>query len=176
MVFAGRGFVRRLAGAIAFCVALGAAPYAQALSCVPWGVSDAYLAAAQSNRSYAILQGRVSFDARRLPKAPSGNPNAAPPITQFRGSFDGALLGAHDFDRAVEADVVIEVQCLGPWCGKPKPGGEYLLFAEQRGRDLILRFDPCGRFAFSSDLQARRKELLDCHRGQSCVPLAPKSQ
>jgi hypothetical protein len=152
----------------------GAGTSAQALSCVPWGVADAYLKAASSNRSYAILQGRLSFDERRLPRAPAGNPNAAPPVTQFRGSFNGALQGARDFDRKVRADVVIEVQCMGPWCGKAKSGVEYLIFAEQRGRDLIVRFDPCGQFAFAGNVHRLRKQLLDCHRGKACVPLAPQ--
>ncbi|MDE4060848.1 MULTISPECIES: hypothetical protein [Phaeobacter] len=166
--------VRRAASLFVSCVAFGTATSASALSCVPWGVPEAYLAAANSNRSYAILQGRLSFDERRLPRPPAGNPNAAPPVTQFRGSFNGDLLGARDFDQAVRADVVIEVQCMGPWCGKAKSGVEYLIFAEQRGRDLIVRFDPCGSFAFGGDVHSFRKQVLDCHRGKACVPLAPQ--
>ena len=166
--------LRSFAVAVESLAALGAGTSAQALSCAPWGVTDAYLKAASSNRSYAILQGRLSFDERRLPRAPASNPNAAPPVTQFRGSFNGALLGAQDFDRAVRADVVIEVQCMGPWCGRAKSGVEYLIFAEQRGRDLIVRFDPCGQFAFAGNIHALRKQVLDCHRGTACVPLAPQ--
>ena len=159
---------------VASCAILGAGSSANALSCGPWGVADAYLKAASSNRSYAILQGRLTFDERRLPRAPASNPNAAPPVTQFRASFNGALLGARDFDRKVRGDMVIEVQCMGPWCGEAKSGVEYLIFAEQRGRDLIVRFDPCAQFAFAGNIHALRKQVLDCHRGMACVPLAPQ--
>ncbi len=164
----------RIAVLIASCALVGAGSPAFALSCVAWGVADAYLKAASSNRAYAILQGRLTFDERRLPRAPASNPNAAPPVTQFRASFSGDLLGARDFDQAVKADVVVEVQCMGPWCGKAKSGVEYLIFAEQRGRDLIVRFDPCGQFAFAGNGHALRKQVLDCHSGKACVPLAPQ--
>ncbi|MEL0439134.1 hypothetical protein [Phycobacter sp. K97] len=165
---------RLIAVLVASCALLGAGSSASALSCGPWGVPDAYLAASNSSRVYAILQGRLTFDERRLPRAPASNPNAAPPVTQFRASFNGELLGARDFDQAVKADVVVEVQCMGPWCGKAKSGVEYLIFAEQRGRDLIVRFDPCGQFAFAGNGHSLRKQVLDCHRGKACTPLSPQ--
>jgi hypothetical protein len=63
---------------------------------------------------------------------------------------------------------------MGPWCGEAKSGVKYLIFAEQRGRDLIVRFDPCAQFAFAGTIHALRKQVLDCHRGMACVPLAPQ--
>ena len=152
--------------------ALSASP-AAALSCLPWGPADAYLQAAQSESVFNIVAGRLRFDKSLLPKSHAEDPNDTPPLTRIPAQLSGKMLEGKYFSKRINAPAVLEVECLGPWCGSMAPGEALLFFAEQRGSDLVIRAAACGGFAFA-DTSGVRRQVIDCHRGKACEPALPR--
>ncbi|ATF17233.1 hypothetical protein [Phaeobacter gallaeciensis] len=141
-----------------------------ALSCLPWGPSDAYLEAAKSDKSYVVVAGVLSFDEGALPKAPQDNPNDAPPRSLIPARIEGKLMTPNGFSKDVDLDITLEILCFGPWCAGAADGVDYLAFLEQRDGAYVLRMDPCGGFGFGGTDGAARDEVLACHAGKSCTP------
>ncbi|MFW8594176.1 hypothetical protein [Cribrihabitans neustonicus] len=144
-----------------------------ALSCMPWGVQDAYLEAAESERVYNVIAGALAFDEDALPRSHSDNPNDMPGLTRVPAQLSGKMLSGEDFSEAVDIPVTLEVECLGPWCGGIVPGEEHIFFAEQRGDELVVRANACGGLAFADTPKARRA-LLSCHSGGPCERKMPR--
>ncbi|MDC0658616.1 hypothetical protein N6L27_11455 [Leisingera sp. SS27] len=163
----------RTGAALTACILAVAAGPAAALSCLPWGPADAYLHAANSDRVYNVIAGELKFDESLLPQSHSDNPNDTPPLTRIPAQLSGKLLEGKYFSRRVSVSAVIEVECLGPWCGGMKSGADYVVFAEQRGQELVVRANACGGFAFD-DTSTVRRQVLDCHRGKACEPAQPR--
>ncbi|AUQ48742.1 hypothetical protein PhaeoP83_00427 [Phaeobacter inhibens] len=143
---------------------------ASALSCLPWGPSDAYLEAAKSDKTYVVVEGVLSFDEGALPKAPQDNPNDAPPRSLIPAQLNGKLMTGQGFAKPVDLPITLEILCFGPWCAGAADGVDYLAFLEQRADDYVLRMDPCGGFGFGGTDGAAREEVLACHAGTSCTP------
>lgn len=157
----------------AACGAVLAATPAAALSCLPWGAADAYLAAAGSSSVYNVIAGELRFDETLLPRSHSENPEDMPELSRIPAQLSGKLLEGKHFSRRVSVPAVLEVECLGPWCAGLQSGADYLLFAEQRGGELVVSIGACGGYAFGDSPEVRRT-VLECHRGGSCEPLAPR--
>ncbi len=170
------GSSARLAGLrvlAAACGAVVAATPAAALSCLPWGPADAYLEAANSSSAYNVIAGELRFDETQLPRSHSENPEDMPELSRIPAQISGKLLDGKYFSQRVSVPAVLEVECAGPWCAGARSGVDYLLFAEQRGGELVVRLGVCGGFAFDDTPEVRRT-VLQCHRGGSCAPLAPR--
>lgn len=159
--------------ALTACFLAGAAGPAAALSCLPWGPADAYLHAADSESVYNVIAGELRFDENLLPKSHSDNPNDTPPLTRIPAQLSGKMLEGKYFSSRVSTPAVLEVECLGPWCGGLKSGAGYVVFAEQREQELVVRANACGGFAFDDTSEVRR-QVLDCHRGKACKPAMPR--
>jgi hypothetical protein len=159
--------VRLAAFTFGLALAALAAP-ASALSCRPWTPVDAYLAAANASARYAVVQGHLKFDERRLPKVNWDRQGDTPPRTEIPARFTGKMLSRSGFDRPFSADVTLEVLCYGPWCASAVNGGDYLAFLEERGGRHVLQVNPCGGFGFSVNSRKVQRQILACHRGQSC--------
>ncbi|AHD01818.1 hypothetical protein METH_15005 [Leisingera methylohalidivorans DSM 14336] len=162
-------------GAALFAVVsavLSASP-AAALSCLPWGPADAYLQAAKSESVYNIIAGELRFDESLLPRSHADNPNDMPPLTRIPAQLSGKMLDGRYFSSRVNVQAVLEVECLGPWCGGMAPGADQVFFAEQRGQELVIRAGACGGFVFADTSEVRR-QVLDCHRGAACEPAMPR--
>ncbi|CUH88233.1 hypothetical protein PH5382_02166 [Phaeobacter sp. CECT 5382] len=140
-----------------------------ALSCAPWNGAQAYLAAAQSDRTYSVVVGRLQFDEGLLPLTEGGDPNELQPSTSIPGTLSGKILEARHFSRRISTDVTLVVDCVAGWCGKVQSGARYLMFVEQGTAGPVLRVTPCGDFIFP-DGSAVRRQVLDCHRGVNCQP------
>lgn len=158
--------------AAAFLSAVTMSP-AMALSCLPWGASDAYLHAAQSDSTYNIIAGELRFDESLLPQSHSEDPAEMPPLSRIPAQLSGKLLEGRYFAGRVDVPVVLEVECAGPWCAGVTAGAGYVVLAEQRGSELVVQVGACGGFLFDDTSQIRR-EVLDCHRGKGCAPSAPR--
>ncbi|MFV1496994.1 hypothetical protein VWZ88_09485 [Phaeobacter sp. JH20_36] len=143
---------------------------ASALSCLPWGPSDAYLEAVKSDKNYVVVEGKLSFDETALPKPPQDNPNDAPPRSLIPARINGKVMTPDGFSKDVDLDITLELLCFGPWCAGAADGVDYLAFLEQRAGDYVLRMDPCGGFGFGGTDGAAREEVLACHAGTSCTP------
>ena len=171
-----RAFARfawtRTALCAVFLAAASASPVV-ALSCMPWGPADAYMQAANSESVFNIIAGELRFDEGLLPKSHAEDPNDTPPLTRIPAQLWGKMLEGKYFSKRVNVPVVLEVECLGPWCGGIPRGADHLFFAEQRGNELVIRANACGGFAFEDSSQARR-QVLDCHRGKACEPALPR--
>ncbi|OED46449.1 hypothetical protein AB838_20845 [Rhodobacteraceae bacterium (ex Bugula neritina AB1)] len=154
--------------AAAGVLAVSAAP-ALALSCRPLEATDAYLAAAKSESVYNIIAGEVQFDKARLPVSHAEDPNDTPPLTRIPARLTGKMLDGRYFSQRVNVPVVLEVECLGPWCAGIEPGSDYMFFAQQQGGALVIRVNACPGFVFPDTPQVR-KQVIDCHRGKACVP------
>ncbi|WP_259994978.1 hypothetical protein [Leisingera sp. M523] len=146
---------------------------AAALSCLPWGPADAYLQAAKSDSVYNIIAGELRFDESLLPQSHADNPNDTPPLTRIPAQLSGKMLDGKYFSGRVKVPAVLEVECLGPWCGGMASGTDQVFFAEQRGQDLVIRAGACGGFVFADTSEVRR-QVLDCHRGKACEPAMPR--
>ena len=129
-------------------VAVSASP-AAALSCLPWGPTDAYLEAAGSSHVYNVIAGELRFDETLLPRSHSENPNDMPPLSRIPAQLTGKLLEGKHFARRVSVPAVLEVECLGPWCAGVHSGADYVMFAEQRGEEQDGQRWPEGEEAWS---------------------------
>ena len=159
--------------ALVACLFSISANPAAALSCLPWGPGDAYLQAANSESVFNIIAGKLQFDESLLPQSHSDNPNDTPPLTRIPARLSGKMLEGKYFSKRVSVPALLEVECLGPWCGGMASGADLLFFAEQRGNELIVRASACGGFTFADTSEVRR-QILDCHLGRACEPALPR--
>ncbi|MEL7090851.1 MAG: hypothetical protein AAFN94_03860 [Pseudomonadota bacterium] len=142
---------------------------AVALSCLPWGVPNAYLAAEKADERYVPVLGKLSFSPRDLPVVDMSRQDEAPPLTKIRARFDGHALGRAG-DWAISAEIVLEVACFGPWCSRPKQG-EILGFLREDSGTYALATNPCGGFLFGSPDAGDVQQMRDCVAGRGCEPV-----
>ncbi|APX12803.1 hypothetical protein [Tateyamaria omphalii] len=144
---------------------------ALALSCVPYGVTNAYQEAVQAEDGYVPVLGTLDFDADLLPDTdPSVQVVPTDPVTSIPATFKGEALAVRGVDRPFETDVVLEVECIGPWCPQIQPG-PVLGFLRQTTHSYALRTDACGGFLFGRPSEAQVDQLRDCLAGRDCVPM-----
>lgn len=142
-----------------------------ALSCLPHGVTDAYIAAAEATEGYVPVVGELSFDAGLVPKMDLSNQQYTPGDTYIPAQFKGRALDVRGVDRLFATDVVLHVQCAGPWCPNPQPG-EVLAFLRRTPQSFVLNTNACGGFLFVQPTEPQVRQLEDCLSGRSCVPAA----
>lgn len=137
-----------------------------ALSCVVHTVSDAYLDAANSEEEYVPVMGKLSFDDALVPRVDWSKQTEVPQTTFIPATFRGDALGPRG-GQAFETDVVLEVQCAGPWCPSPQPG-DMLGFLRKTSHSYVLNTNACGGFLFGQPNVAMIKQLKDCLAGRAC--------
>ena len=119
--------------------------------------------------TYRAYIGRFAFDAAKLPRmqAPADVDMTSAPIP---ADFDGRQLGPTGFDTVIEAAMILQPSCAGPWCGALVPGEEVLVFARVEEGGLIVDLEPCpGKVQAAPDAETREK-LAACMRGEACAP------
>lgn len=141
-----------------------------ALSCLPWGVTDAYLAASASADTYLVVHGQLHFEQSELPEAEDLNPAAEPTKTSIAARAKGKALGPKGFEQPFGSAVELRVECLGSWCAWIKSGETYLMFLKQHNDRYLLHISPCGGAAFADISAAQLKQVRHCHQGKSCLP------
>ena len=140
---------------------------ALALSCMPYGVTDAYLDAAESTETYLVVLGQLTFDEARLPTVDFNNQDATPPLTRIKGSISGVQLGRKGQRAAFTQDIDLHVQCFGPWCSQPSRG-QALAFLEKTPEGYVLATDPCGGFLFNKPTREQIQAVQQCLDGGTC--------
>ncbi len=156
-------------GAIA-AVMLGIQP-ALALSCLPSGITDSYLKAANSDSSYNVIKGRLRFDQvsldRRLRKLRNDQRGGSIVVA---ARLQGQALGAAGFTIPANVQLRLHLQCLGPWCPGASSDQDVIVFARQADDQLIVELDAC-----SGDLHQltdqTEQAVLSCHSGGECLAL-----
>lgn len=143
---------------------------ALALSCLPFGITDSYLNAAQSDAEYNVLKGHLTFSQTELDSQleRARHKNGGTPVS-INARLRGFALGAQGFDIAATVDVTLKLNCLGPWCPHATSGRDVIVFAKKSGNTLSVTMDAC-----SGDLYAltpeEEHEVLQCHTGGACLP------
>ena len=148
-------------------LSLFAATQAAALTCLPADPIRNFREAQAAPESYHILHGRLRFDRSLMPRGVSDDPGVAP--NPVDAQFEGFALGSEGFTTPVEAEVVLQSTCAGPYCGTFGPG-EALLFAEITEAGYLVRIGPCGGGAFDQVNQDTLDGLAACLRGEGCGP------
>ena len=146
---------------------------AKALSCVPWGVTDAYLQADSAPASYIVVFGDLTFNPALLPQVDPERQGETPPLTQIPASFAGQAVVARGADVSFSANITLEVQCFGPWCAQPVPG-KVLAFVRQDGDGYVVQDNPCGGHLFMDPRRDQIRQVRQCMRGQACLPLGTR--
>ena len=152
---------------LSFAVACMAPLPAVALSCMPHGVTHAFQEAAAAEEGYVPVLGQLDFDPDYLPPADLSGQTNVPPVTLIPATFRGEALTVRGIPRPFETDVVLEVQCFGPWCPQPQPG-EMLGFLRQTSHSYVLHTNACGGFLFGQPTDAQIEQVEDCLAGRSC--------
>ncbi len=143
----------------------------QALSCLPWGVTDAYLQADRSDASYIPVIGTLDFDENALPLARLKNPDDLPKDTTIPATFDGLAMVRRGADAPFATDLTLRVECAAHWCGGATPG-KVLAFLRKDGDAYTLGSGPCGGYVFSAPDRATIKKVRQCLKGRACAPSA----
>lgn len=152
--------------ALAFALSIALTGPALALSCLQPDVRRAYADADANPDEYIIAVGRLTpLPGQSIPQQPS-DPNIRKGysiLTRFEGRF-----ATHSgFGHLADADVLLQVDCLGPWCGA-QPRGETLMFLLRRDGRLILEAGPCPAVIFPATPDALSL-ALSCLNGGPCA-------
>ncbi|WP_415922211.1 hypothetical protein [Tateyamaria sp. SN6-1] len=152
--------------ALALLIAL-APGLAEALSCTPWGVTDAYLSADASPRDHIIVRGALQFDERLWPQVDLNRQDETPPLTLIPGRIEGHAFSRNGPDVPFAIDVTVQVACFGPWCAGPAQG-DVLAFVERTDDGHAVSFDPCGGTVFARPTADQIKAVTRCLKGRRC--------
>ena len=139
-----------------------------ALSCMPHGVTNAYQEAAAAEEGYVPVLGTLDFDTKLLPEMDLSGQSDVPALTLIPATFKGDALTVRGVNQPFETEVVLEVQCFGPWCPQPQPG-EMLGFLRQTSHSYVLHTNACGGFLFGRPTREQIKQVKDCLAGRSCA-------
>jgi hypothetical protein len=157
--------------ALALIAAL-AAPQAQALSCMR---PDPILTLQQVMADpdpWVVLLGDLTYDDADVPP-PWDAANANPPdYAPFAAMFNGQGLSPAGFDRPFTGQVLMQIQCTGPWCGGPPGQAAFLIFARvlPDGR-YSIPLSPCAQHVFGVPDPSVQHAIVDCLNGGPCEPV-----
>ena len=152
-----------------FCAMAVLAPVqAAALSCVPHSVEAAYQQAAQSEDTFVIALGVLSFDPALMPVVDLNRQDETEPRTEIPALLRGRLLT--QATGSVEIPLTLAVLCYGPWCAQAQDGAETLAFLKETPAGYELETNPCGGFMFQEPPAEMIRKVEECYRGAACEP------
>jgi len=141
---------------------------AQALSCMLPDVSTKFHDLSTAQSVFLVVHGAVTFDERALPK--TDHSTLKRKTKDIPATIKGHLLTPAGYVSKFERDIVLQVDCLGPWCPNPKSGEPYLAFLKKTAQALTLELDACGGNGFANPTAAQLDQGLACMRGEVCIP------
>ena len=149
-------------------VATGGQAYA--LSCLRPDPVETFQRLAGLSDDYFVLYGTLAFDQRALPRGSNNfednqDPNPIP------ARFVGKGLSQAGFATPYVSNVLLQVTCLGPWCGTPRSGGTALYFVPASDPPVTLQAEPCGGMIFDDPAPEVLEMLTTCMQGGTCAPL-----
>lgn len=154
---------------ILFAIALScAATPSLSLSCLPATVANSFKEAAASEQTYIVVHGTLSFDDSKLPKVDLERQDQTPPQTDIPGRLTGKSLSKSGFEATFDRPITVRAICLGPWCGKPVSGTEYLSFLEKTSDGYLLAISPCGGYDFANPTPEMLRTATQCMQGGDC--------
>jgi hypothetical protein len=156
---------------LAALAATAMAPPAAALSCMRPDPARAFAEAESSERTFAVIHGRFSFDARGMPdglltERTPDMPQPDPVISEFMGH----VLGPEGFTESWRGPVILQPVCGGPWCGQLASPVEALAFVLVSDDGPTLVLDPCGTRVFTDPSRETLALMVSCMQGGACMP------
>lgn len=152
------------------CAAMIAATGANALSCMRPDVASSFVWANESEDTYVVLLGSLDVpvsDRQVLrPRMQGADPN--PEDTRIRVGFSGEALGASGFGPTALSEVILVLQCLGPWCGSIRGNQRIMTFAKQTDEGYVVTVDPCYGSVFTDPSAEDVAQVEACMRGEAC--------
>lgn len=140
-----------------------------ALSCLRPDPIETFQRLAAAEESYFVLYGAFEFDEGLLPEPDLSNQERTPePIP---GRFVGKGLSHEGFVGDYIANVNLQIQCFGPWCGGAASGVPAVWFVPFSDPPATLQADPCGSMTFYEPTAAVIDMLESCMAGGACTPL-----
>lgn len=140
-----------------------------ALSCLRPDPVETFQRLAAAEERYFVLYGTLDFDERLLPEPDLTNQDPNPePIPGF---FRGKGLSGEGFNTDYIANVNLQIQCLGPWCGGAVSGLPAVWFVPFNDPPATLQAEPCGSMTFYEPTEAVIDMLESCMAGGACTPL-----
>lgn len=152
---------------LAVLLAVMAPVPALALSCLAPDVARSYGIFAAEPEPYVVVHGRLTLDARLLPKAKASN-RKPPRGTEIPGKLQGTSLSKEGFKLPFEQDVTLRVRCLGSWCGTAQNGADVLAFVRKDADGYVINIGPCGGSVFTAPKPAMLKRVQRCMAKDAC--------
>lgn len=140
---------------------------AMALSCLPYNAISSFKEAAKSDDDYVAVLGELSFNPARLPKRHGARQQKAGSAHVLTGRVVGKSLTRNGFTTPFERKIDINVQCVGPWCGRLIQGRN-LVFLKRKHGTYLLDANLCGGFAFAQPSEAMLDRIKTCTSGGPC--------
>ena len=146
--------------------------WAQALSCLPWGVSNAYQAAEVATGAYVPVLGTLVFDTAALPLANLRSERDLPTDATIPARFDGHALVRGGKDVPFQTNITLSVTCAAHWCGSAKPG-KVLALLRKGSNGYVADQGPCGGNVFSRPTRDQIRQMRSCLDGGPCEAISP---
>lgn len=139
-----------------------------ALSCMRPDPIETFQRLSEAPESYFVLYGQLRFDEAALPEGVSTDQTRepAPIAAQFRGKS----LGQSGFTNDYFSDVILQIDCAGPWCGSARSGVDAVYFVAASAPPVTMRAGPCGGRIFEEPTEATLDMLTSCMKGGTCRP------
>ena len=151
-------------------VALLAPAPALALSCLAPSVESSYARYDAAEDAYVVVHGRLTLLEKDLPNGMAAD-QPPPHMTRVTAKIGGKLLGPSGFTLPFERAVMLEVACIGPWCGSVRNGEDVLAFVRKDAQGYALAVNPCGRAVFSAPKRSMLKRAKQCMKRNDCTAL-----
>lgn len=152
---------------VALALTLGCVQPAWSLSCLQPDIARDFMFAAESDDSYLLVKGDLFFDEAALPQNDL-SAERQPSDIEIPAWLDGYSLTRDGFTRRFERDVILRVECHGPWCGGITKG-EYLAFLKREDTDFVISVSPCGGIAYKDPRPEQEATVTACMRGEPCI-------
>lgn len=140
---------------------------ALALSCLAPSVERSFLRYDAAEEIYVVVHGRLTLDESDLPEGMTQDP-PPPKRTLLAAHLRGSSLRATGFDLPFDQELMLEVTCLGPWCGGARNGESVLAFVRKDAEGYVLVASPCGGAIFERPRPAMLKAARQCLNGGAC--------
>lgn len=138
--------IRNAALGIAAAAMTALASPAIALSCMPADIEQSYKAAMESELAYGIFYGSIDIDDVEQPSK-DGRPQ---PYTA-RGVITAQEIQATGLSESFEHEVIVDVQCMGEWCGSASDVTEVVFFAHiDEQSNVTIEESACPQWVFGN--------------------------
>lgn len=138
----------------------------QALSCLRPDPIGTFQQLAAAPDAYFVLYGQLGFNEAALPPAVSNGESLNPDPIPAR--FVGKGLSLDGFTIPFASNVLLQIGCLGAWCGSARSGVDALYFVPASSQPLTFEAGPCGGMIFEEPTQEVLDMLTSCMQGGVC--------